>query len=174
MSTGQPRRIDPWVFAMRDEPLELPIAIEDMGRLSQVLAAGDGWSRLQIRGQRGDDGRPHLRGWLTVQVTLQCQRCLESFQAQLATDFDYTLVESESAGSGLGPDADPLPVAPGSTVNLVELAEDELILALPIVAMHPQAADCAPAVRSFGAEREESPFSRLGDLWAQRGSKHEE
>ncbi len=174
MSAGQRRSIDPWALAKRDGRLELRVAIADMKRLSEMLAASDGWSRLDVAGHRDEAGHRHLRGRVSARVTLQCQRCLEPFRTDLDTDFDYTLVESESATASLGPEADALLVAPGSTVDLAALAEDELILSVPIVAMHSDTSECAPGVRSFGAAPEESPFSRLGELWAQRGSEHEE
>lgn len=83
-------------------------------------------------------GEPELWLHLTARslVTLQCQRCLKALQHELSVDrrFRFARTEEEAEKLDAELEEDVLTLQP--RMNLQELAEDELILALPIVARH--------------------------------------
>jgi len=97
---------------------------------------------------------------------MYCQRCLEPVSIDLDCQVSLALVESEEAASRLPDSMEPL-ISPDETVDLLELIEDELILALPIVPRH---TSCEPPVDLVdqappeAAESRESPFTVLKDL----------
>ena len=109
--------------------------------------------------------------WLHLQaratVTLQCQRCLQAMQQPLQVDRRFRFVRTEAQAEQLDEIAedDVLVLAP--TLNLHELLEDELILALPIVPRHeepcpvplPMPVDDLP-----DDEPEPNPFAALAAL----------
>jgi uncharacterized protein len=87
-----------------------------------------------------------------ARLTLQCQRCLEPFVLTLDEPVALVLVESfaemERVPEGTAIPGGP-PRAGGGTGTLLDVVEEQLLLALPQVPRHPEGA-CAPAGRSRG------------------------
>jgi uncharacterized protein len=83
-------------------------------------------------------GEPEL--WLRLSsqstVTLQCQRCLKAVQHDLQVDRRFRFARSEAEAEKLDEVLEEDVLALQPRLNLQELAEDELILALPLVARH--------------------------------------
>lgn len=76
-----------------------------------------------------------VTGQIHAQATMQCERCLGNVHVRLASDFELTVVDSEEAADALPMDITPV-VAERGQLSVLTLVEDELILALPIVAVH--------------------------------------
>lgn len=115
-------------------------------------------------------GPPAL--WLQLQaeagVTLQCQRCLQALQQRLQVDRPFRFVATEAEAEALDEVAeeDVLVLAP--RLDLRELVEDELILALPIVPRHegacPEPLPLAGGPPPEEAESRPNPFAVLAAL----------
>ncbi|MGH8207003.1 MAG: YceD family protein [Steroidobacteraceae bacterium] len=103
-----------------------------------------------------DGGQVHARlsfgreqGFAVVQVGLQaslaatCQRCLDPMTLQVDATSSVLIVESEQ-------DAEDVPAgwetffAPEGRLDFAALTAEELLLALPIVPLHEQTAQCRP------------------------------
>jgi uncharacterized protein len=112
----------------------------------------------------------HLSG--SARVTLQCQRCLQAVQQDLAVDRRFRFVRSEEEAERLDETSedDVLVLAP--RLDLQDLLEDELILALPIVARHE--GDCPdplpmPVDDLEDEEPAPNPFAALAALRGRGG-----
>lgn len=82
------------------------------------------------------EGRAVLKGQIDTRLQLECQRCNGNFMQDFSVQFSY----SPSKGDEELPEAyEPIELDENGEVNLHLLIEDELMLALPIVAMHPPA-----------------------------------
>ena len=83
------------------------------------------------------DGLVRVHGEVSGEVGLICHGCAEALPYRLAFDFDCLIVASDDAArlvdaqapSGGRPEA--LIVADGREISLVEIVEDEILLALP-------------------------------------------
>jgi uncharacterized protein len=100
-------------------------------------------------------------------VTLQCQRCLKAVQHELLVDRRFRFARSEEEAEKLDEELEDDVLALQPRLNLQELAEDELILALPLVARHE--GDCpdplpVPADDGFDEEAAPNPFAALAAL----------
>lgn len=103
----------------------------------------------------------HLQGRATV--TLQCQRCLRAMTENLVVDRHFRFVRHEDEAARLDEEIEDDVLVLPTRLDLPELLEDELILALPIVPRHegecPEPlpvrddaqADAAPAAHAFAA-----------------------
>ena len=110
--------------------------------------------------------------WLHIQgdtvVRLECQRCLQPMNEVLRADRYLRFVAGEDEAARLDEDSEDDVLALVARLDLFELLEDELILALPLVPRHgtcPQPLDMAPA--SAVARPDESrphPFAALAAL----------
>ena len=98
-------------------------------------------------------------------LPLVCQRSLERFVFPVKTVQRLGLIRDESEEAALPPGYEPLLVPEDGLLRPVELVEDELVLALPVV---PLAPDSAPVEQTWSAGEEEmqaaSPFAALVSL----------
>lgn len=90
-------------------------------------------------------------GWLGVEleyqaeVQLVCQRCLAPFAHALQARLGIGLVDTESMQRRLPEAYEPIVLEEGRLMP-AKLIEDELIIALPLVARHGDSSECRAAV----------------------------
>lgn len=100
-------------------------------------------------------------------ATLECQRCMQPMSVPIDTVVKVALVASETDVARVPAELEPVR-APGGRISIGELITEELLLALPIVALHGGGEPCAaPPVEAAAGERgreTHKPFARLADL----------
>lgn len=153
--------IDCLEFARSGGVLERRIALDEMPRLADQLAATDGFLSVRLAGSRDGEGKSWLQVAVAGEPVLRCQRCLGGVKFGLEIFGRLQLIApgEEWPDEDLADDSiDAIPA--GKELAVLELIEDEVLLALPIAPMHGQ---CDPP--SAGAEGQEaSPFAALAVL----------
>jgi uncharacterized protein len=101
-------------------------------------------------------------------AVLQCQRCMEKLEASVETHSRVALIPSEAEAGRVPEDLEPM-LAPAGRISIREIVEEELMLFLPIVPSHEQAAECVPAgaggaEESADAVATQRPFAQLQEL----------
>ncbi len=149
MSEHLPARVEPLRLAAAGQRLHGQIALAGMRRLSaalETLPAGT----VEVDLQFGtDEGRiPFLRGSVRARLAPVCQRCLEPMDFPVDAQLSLGLVGSEAEAARLPERYEPLLVEP-HPMALSDIIEDELLLALPVVALHEN-----PRCRAPGAEHD--------------------
>lgn len=138
-----------------------------MPRLTQDTASLPGPAAWSARGEQRTAAGAEPQTWLHlaagVDVVLTCQRCLQPFAHRLEIDRALRFVADAAEAERLDElsDEDVLALPPQG-LDLHELLEDELILALPLVPMHD--ACTVPLPRSAADEVPASPFQVLQAL----------
>ncbi len=95
------------------------------------------WSaRGEWRPAAGAEPEIWLHLQATTEVALICQRCLLPMTEPLAVQRSFRFVANEEEAARLDEDSDDDVLALPRLFDLLELLEDELILALPIVPRH--------------------------------------
>ncbi len=120
--------------------------LADMPRLGEDSDGGSAvvWSAVASQTVRpAGEALVHLRLRAHVDVTRACQRCLEPIKMPLDLDRRLRWVHGEAVAERLDADSDEDVLALVPAVDLVELIEDELLLALPVVPRHDQCIDLA-------------------------------
>ena len=110
-----------------------------------------------------------MRCEASVGIELTCQRCLEPMPWTLEADEQLALITSDEDAVELADAYEPLVVE--GPIRVAELVEDELLLALPLIAKH-QTGPCAAQAASTVAEEQPpeqqesatSPFSELAAI----------
>lgn len=170
--------IDPLRFVAQGQPLEGRLSVVGLERLTEGLAPDADLSQFEVvyrlLGSRSGNGDPLLDLHVSGVFPMVCQRCLAECSVSIDERLRYRLV------AGLDDDAvtqeeledddlDYLELTP--SLDLHELIEDELILALPSVPRH---VECGlPAVTVGGSDRKEaSPFGVLLNLKKPSGKTH--
>jgi uncharacterized protein len=105
---------------------------------------------------------------LTVRgaATLQCQRCMQPMSVPVDAVVKVALVASEAEVARVPTELDPV-LAPAGRISIGELIKEELLLTLPIVALHGEREPCAAPAESAAGEHGQDthrPFARLADL----------
>ena len=105
---------------------------------------------------------------LTVRgaAALQCQRCMRPKSVPIDTTVEVALVASEADVARVPTELEPV-LAPGGRISIGALITEELLLTLPIVALHAEGEPCAAAPEDAAAQHGQDthrPFARLADL----------
>lgn len=132
--------------------------------LPQIQAEGR-FVKADLKLEQDQQGWTRLQGRLEAGLDLICERCQANMPWPLEVPVDVYLVRSESERERLADDADF--IVTGESIALHELVEDELILALPLVAKHPQGTECGNrALQGPVAESgvRDNPFAILEKL----------
>ena len=114
------------------------IALSELGRLGELLHVGksglkDRKIALKFEFIRNEYETPMLVGRLETNLELECQRCLNALAMPIALDFSLMIDASDELVSESSVDT---LYSDDGTIDIAEVVEDELILAIPLVAMH--------------------------------------
>ena len=137
--------------------------LERLRGLSLAQTADRGGSvSVRFEFVRNEYDLPTVTGRLETTLVLECQRCLEPMEVPIALDFGVMVdaddsVLQESRQDSIDSDE--------GYIDLFALVEDELILAVPLVAMHDDDS-CNEhwPVAENAAEARDNPFAVLAQL----------
>lgn len=171
-----PTKLDVEAFAKADASIEgaWPIAqLERLASLTVAPAETDlvAWqARGESRAMRGGQPQAWLHIEAKTQVMLECQRCLAPVAADVDAKRSFLFVHGEEAAAELDADSEDDVLALTRSLDLRDLIEDELLLALPLVPRHetcpqPLLQSETPAAAE---EKAPHPFAALASL--KRGS----
>jgi uncharacterized protein len=170
-----PGKLDVAAFATAAGELEgrWPLA-----RFERLMAAAVGeasalagivveWrARGERRHVRGGDQQVWLHLAAATGLALECQRCLEPVEVKIEARRSFLFVHGEDTAAQLDAETEDDVLALTRALDLRELLEDELLLALPLVPRHDACPKPLP-VRHDDAEAAEAPphpFSALATL----------
>ncbi|MDR3353256.1 MAG: YceD family protein [Zoogloeaceae bacterium] len=156
--------IDARRFCRESRRLEGVLGLRAFPRLDDLLAHREGEVAFVLEGIPGENGEARLRLEVRGVLSLVCQRCLEAVEETLVIERLLELVEE--IDSSITPEElederlDFLPLT--GALDLAELIEEEILLALPVAPRHAACAAPRPAGVVSGAH----PFSVLSSLKA--------
>jgi uncharacterized protein len=139
--------------------LERVYLLSEMSRLQDLLADARGSVKALFVFAKLDAGRVGATVAVQAMPWLVCQRCLQGFELPVASDSEIEFVTSEAEAPAESPRE--IYLMDAGTVSLRELAEEELLLALPVIASCSTPEGCG---RAPSAEERQRPFSVLQDL----------
>ena len=82
-------------------------------------------------------GLTTIEGSAQTRVKLECQRCGDAFEHRCDVEFIYTPLSAKVEEEELPEAYEPIELDENGEIDLHQILEDELILSLPQVAMHP-------------------------------------
>jgi uncharacterized protein len=124
------------------------------------------WSaRGELRAAPGGESQIWLHVKASTAVSLECQRCLQPMAVALEINRNFLFVHGEDAAAQLDADSEDDVLALTRALDLRELIEDELLLALPIVPRHEVCPVPLPVRPNDPlAEEKPNPFAALAAL----------
>lgn len=149
--------------------LEVECELESLSRIASLLRDTRGTARARWRFHAGADFAA-AEGHVEASLRLTCQRCLGEVTIPVDAECRLVFADGEAAGVRV-PAGHELVTTQGGRISLADLVEDELLLALPLVAVHRAADACKPqaGVDAHGdAPRTQRPFAGLRELMKHR------
>ena len=143
--------------------------IKQLKRLNEVLLSDQGELDVELKFDRAGP-IPFIDGHITAELQLKCQRCMQAMPYAVDIRFKLGLVLNDEHIEKLPDEFEPYMLEDDNN-HLPDLLEDELLLALPLVAMHEF--DCSDYLQQQSTEHQnevekveekENPFSVLKDL----------
>ena len=148
--------------------VERDFRLADFTRLTDRLATSDGVARARMA-WRSIGGVPTGELEVYADALLTCQRCLGPMRRDLQSASQLAFVEREDAPVPADHEAiagDP------HEIDLAGLVEDELLLSLPLIAIHGAGEECRAQASQVASDRDAGPpaqemrrpFAGLKDL----------
>ncbi len=178
MSRISPQRLNLTALAQDGAPLADSTPVRDLPRLAaeSPFLADEGSSeavvqwqaRAELRPRTGTDGDLWLHLQASTELPLTCQRCMTAVSVPLAIEQWFRFVESEDIAMAEDDEAEEDLLVLEPQLDLLNLLEDELLMALPVVPMHDECPQ-TPIFSVGDAEAPEvdakpNPFAMLADL----------
>jgi uncharacterized protein len=146
-------------FAKSQLKLDDNLVTADLVRLAEMLANKDKTQiKFQLMGASKRFSQPSLHLTIKANLLMTCQRCLDEMTVDLDLNFDYLI---NSAQVMEAEDSDEIDwIEANHEMDVAELIEDELLLAMPIAPTH--AHDCSKLSTQSGDKP--NPFAALKGL----------
>jgi uncharacterized protein len=167
MSAALPESVDAWRMVASRRRFEGELPLGSLPRLRDSLASDEGTVRYRLEFGRDEMNVAFLKLDAEAELPLVCQRSLETFRLPVVVDERLGLIAREADEAALTAGYEPLLVESGE-LNLADVIEDELILAVPVVPVAPGSEDKSgystdPDPRA-GEQEKPSPFAALAQL----------
>jgi len=179
MSARLPEFVDPWLLADRGATVAGEYDLSGLKRLTELLQESEGVVSFELIFSRDAKNRARITGFVRSELALECQRCLEMMQMPVDAKLDLVVIQVSAEAEIIPDESEPVLVEDG-LLKIIDLVEDELLLAIPLIPMHgrelcsvhPSASGEHSHTQADASEdpAEVSPFAILSSLKADKSS----
>ncbi len=169
-----PISIEPAKAALKRMTINGIIVKGELSRLAEVADVLDEHLDVSIECGIDPQNLVFVQGNVAANLELTCQRCGGGIKTKVSAEFLYTPVRraAEESEEQIPEAYEEIELNEVGEINLIQLVEDELMLALPIVAMHePNECSITEDDMTFGElapeamdEEKSNPFDILKNL----------
>lgn len=166
MSRDFPELVDLWRLVERRRGFSGTWPLARCSRLKTSLHSDEGEVAFEIDFGTDELGVRYADIGIDANLTLLCQRSLEPFLFPVVRKTRLGLIRKESDEPALPAGYEPY-IVPAEPIELADLVEDELILALPVVPLGPDGpldASFGPAESVPDQAEQDNPFAVLAEL----------
>ena len=165
--------LDIKAFAKAQMHLEGRTPVVEFERLAQdCIGEVTGYVAWSVQGAMEPDQSGKDAAWLHLEVTakvpLTCQRCLHPVSVDLLIEQDFRFVADEATALAQDDESEEDLLVLEDSFDLMALIEDELLMSLPLVPMHPTClSELVPTSKEEEAilsEAKPNPFAVLATL----------
>lgn len=162
MPDGWSRSLDAEQLADRRSDIDFSIPLPALPRIAPLLARAEGGARGKASFAR-EQSLAVVDLTVEAQLSLTCQRCMQPMPWPVASRARIALVGDADAADAVAPEFETV-IAPGGRITVGELVEEELLLALPVVALHARPETCGVSLDGEPEEETQKPFAGLAEL----------
>lgn len=161
MSDLLPQYVNPWLLYRHNETVRGTLSLAAMPNLRDSQNRDDALAQVTLSVKQREDGQIVLDGEASIELALTCQRCLKPLIETFLAPVHLVLVKYERQLASVNDDDDAIVCE--EHLLLAPLIEQELILALPMIAKHNHCEASYDNATNNEAERQH-PFANLKDL----------
>ena len=169
MSRDPAEQLDVAALAAHSSQLEFESELKALTRVAPLLRETRGSVRGRFR-FHNETGFPGADGRITATLALTCQRCLDEVVVPVDAECRLVFADVELKDEDV-PAGYELATTQAGRISFAELVEDELLLALPLVAAHGEGSGCVPQPAAESKSRKDPtqrPFAGLRELMKDR------
>jgi uncharacterized protein len=160
MSGQLPAQIDPIRLADEGARLRGVLLGSSMPRLRELTLSADRPVAVELQFERTAQGVRRMRGTIRTQVDMTCRRCQKPLKIEIVAQPLFMLLQSGEAE----PEEGEILIVEGP-LSLIELVEDELLLAMPMIPGHAEG-ECELAFpmttdKVSESKKKTNPFAEL-------------
>ncbi len=161
MQNSLPSFVNPWLLFRHHETVSGCLDLATMPYLQQSQNRQTGYATVTLAVDKREDGHCVLVGSAKAELELECQCCLEPIVSEFVADFELVLVKFKQQLKTVSDEDDAIVVE--EQLELAPLIEQELLLALPMIAKHD---NCRLPYENTASETVDTqqPFAHLKDL----------
>lgn len=144
-----PLQVDHLKLARENTLLEGFIALDELCRFADLLESREGVLQIGLKfgmvqnKELAESMVVEVKGRLEAQVELECQKCMQNYVFMMNTSFCIKVIEKEEELE----ESEDIIICPNDhNLAIIDLIEDELILALPMIPKHET---CSVAVKGY-------------------------
>jgi uncharacterized protein len=163
MSATLPAVLDVWRMVSAKRYFEGTLPLSAFSRLRDSLVDAEGECRYGLEFGRDAMNQAFVEVSAEADLPLQCQRTLERYLQPIKLVQRLGLITSEAQEAALQEGMEPLMVPDSAELRAIDLIEDELILALPVVPINPEST-LPESVWPIEDEDKPNPFTVLSAL----------
>jgi uncharacterized protein len=166
-----PRQVDTVKLTQQGVILEGTLAVRDLPRLVATLHDDSLILHPVLQFGVDEEGHRTVTGSFQARLPLTCQRCLETMDYDIESEFHCAFVSTDAQAKALPANLEPVMLANDSShVNLYDMLEDEVLLSLPIAAFHDQcdagnSAGMPGESKGDAVSANRKPFAALANLF---------
>jgi uncharacterized protein len=162
MSAPVPPVLDAWRMVTARRSFEGVLPLSGFTRLAKSLTDTEGNCRFELEFGRDALNLPFVEVRAQADLPLLCQRSLERYLQPVTVLQRLGLITEQAQERALTEEMEPLLLDEHGQLRVIDLIEDELILALPVVPINPD----APEIEAEWAEEDvvddtPNPFAAL-------------
>ncbi|GIX36058.1 MAG: hypothetical protein KatS3mg126_1837 [Lysobacteraceae bacterium] len=164
MSADLPDSLDAWRAVTARRVFDGTAALSSFSRLRDSLADTEGTCRYRLVFGLDELDHPMVEVEADTELPLVCQRSLERFLLRVSVRQRLGLLRREEDETMLPPGVEPVLVGADGKLAPLDLIEDELILALPVVPLAPDTGALTPDTAPARTQDRDNPFAALAAL----------
>ena len=166
MSANVPEMLDVWRMVAARRGFEGRVPLSSLARMQGLLFDNEGEVDFSLQFDSDPLLKvPYAELRIDTALPLECQRSLKRFLFPVHIEQRLGLIRDEAEEAALPPDYEALLVPHDGMMRLLDLVEDELVLAVPVIPLDP---GTESVEREWPIPEEElakaSPFAALGSL----------
>src|SRR3990167_4745629 len=139
-----PKFADPLALAKSNSTLRGTVLLKNLPRVQAIYNQQNQFADVTLQFGR-DAATLFIKGHLRAALHLCCERCGKSMVYPIDMEFTLSPVSSDAQIKNLNPLYEAV-VMENELVSVMELVEDEILLALPMVAKHEDVAVCGAEI----------------------------
>ncbi len=166
-----PDRVDAYKLADQHTFLEGVVSSNRLSRVADAVLSQDAEFKAALNFNRDAEQRRVVFGEVSGRVELECQRCLRPVSHSIDSQFNLAIVYNDEMAKALPASLEPLVLLPDQPLDVADIIEDEVLLSLPMHAMHPEG-ECEiqtefkpdDADETASSDKKDNPFKVLESL----------